>query len=173
MSHPYDLGDKKQTSILGPTLKFKGELTANEDLVIQGQIEGSIKHTSNLTIGEEGKLKADVVAEHISVEGKVDGDLEGRNAVVVKNNANVEGNIYSPVVTLHEGATFNGRIDMSGDAKQKEASPPESSKKNERKKDEPKKAADEQVEAAGEDAANDETNDKKSATRKRAAGSSS
>ena len=168
MSHPYDLGDKKHTSILGPTLKFKGELTANEDLVIQGQIEGSIKHTSNLTIGEEGKLKADVVAEHISIEGQVDGDLEGRNSVVVTNNANVTGNIYSPVVTLHEGATFNGRIDMSGDAKKQEESPPKSAKH-----DEQKKPVEEKVEAAGEEAANDETNDKKSAARKRAAGSSS
>ena len=168
MSHPYDLGDKKHTSILGPTLKFKGELTANEDLVIQGQIEGSIKHTSNLTIGEEGKLKADVVAEHISIEGQVDGDLEGRNSVVVTNNANVTGNIYSPVVTLHEGATFNGRIDMSGDAKKQEESPPKSAKK-----DEQKKPVEDKVEAAGEEAANDETNDKKSAARKRAAGSSS
>ncbi len=172
MSHPYDLGDKKQTSILGPTLKFKGELTANEDLVIQGQIEGSIKHTSNLTIGEEGKLKADVVAEHISVEGKIDGDLEGRNSVVVKNNANVAGNIYSPVVTLHEGATFNGRIDMSGDAKPQEEKPPKEAKKDERKKPAEDKV-EEQVEAAGEEAANDESNDKKSASRKRAAGSSS
>ena len=62
MSHPYDLGEKKKASILGPTLKFKGELTANEDLVIQGQVEGSIKHSSNLTIGEAGKLKANIEA---------------------------------------------------------------------------------------------------------------
>ncbi len=170
MSHPYDLGDKKQRSILGPTLKFKGELTANEDLLIQGQIEGSIKHTSNLTIGEEGKLKADVVAEHISVEGHVDGDLEGRNSVVVTNSANVAGNIFSPVVTLHEGATFNGRIDMSGDAKPQEEEPPKSEHKAEKKKH---AEAEEKVEAAGEKAANDETNDKKSGSRKRAAGSSS
>jgi len=114
MSHPYDMGEKKQVSILGPTLKFKGELTANEDLVIQGQIEGSINHTSSLTIGEEGKLNADVKAEHISVEGKVKGDLEGREAVVIKDNADVTGNIFSPTVNLYEGATFNGRIDMSG-----------------------------------------------------------
>ena len=114
MSHPYDMGDKKQVSILGPTLKFKGELTANEDLIIQGQIEGTINHTSKLTIGEEGKLKADVKAEHISVEGKVKGDLEGREAVVIKDNADVAGNIFSPTVNLYEGATFNGRIDMSG-----------------------------------------------------------
>ena len=117
MSHPYDMGEKKSRSILGPTLKFKGELTANEDLVIQGRINGSINHTSNLTIGTEGKLKADVKAEHITIEGEVDGDLEGNSSVVVKDTANVTGNIYSPTVTLHEGSKFNGRIDMSGNAK--------------------------------------------------------
>ncbi len=117
MSHPYDMGEKKRASILGPTLKFKGELTANEDLVIQGQIEGSIKHTSNLTIGSEGKLKASVEADHVSVEGEVRGDIEGQTSVVVRESANVEGNIFSPTVTLREGATFNGKIDMSGKAR--------------------------------------------------------
>ena len=102
------------------------------------------------------------------MEGQVDGDLEGRNSVVVTNSANVSGNIFSPVVTLHEGATFNGRIDMSGDAKPQEETPPKSEKKAEQKK-----PAEETVEAAGEKAANDETNDKKSGSRKRAAGSSS
>ena len=119
MSHPYDNGDRKQVSILGPTLKFKGDLTANEDLVIQGQVEGRIKHSSSLTIGKEGKVKANVRAENIAVEGTVDGDLEGRKTVVVKETANVTGNIVSPTVTLHEGSTFNGSIDMSGSAKSK------------------------------------------------------
>lgn len=114
MSNPYDTGQHKKTSVLGPTLKFKGKLSANEDLLIQGQIEGSISHTSNLTIGEEGKLKADVKAEYIEVEGTVDGDLTGSKSVVVKESANVTGNIYSPTVTLREGSTFNGQIDMSG-----------------------------------------------------------
>ena len=57
MSNPYDLGDKKHTSVLGPTLSFKGELKAEEDLLIRGRIEGSIEHTSNLTIGEDGKVR--------------------------------------------------------------------------------------------------------------------
>lgn len=123
MSHPYDMGDKKPRSILGPTLKFKGKLSANEELVIQGRITGSITHTSNLTIGPEGKVKASVKAEHITIEGEVDGDLEGKTSVVVKDTANVVGNIYSPTVTLHEGSTFNGKIDMSGNAKSQAEAP--------------------------------------------------
>jgi cytoskeletal protein CcmA (bactofilin family) len=123
MSHSYDEGEKRQVSILGPTLKFKGELTANEELVIQGQVEGKIKHSSNLKIGKEGRVKADVRAELIVVEGTVDGDLDGRKAVIVKDSANVTGNIVSPTVTLHEGSTFNGSIDMSNSAKAKTQTP--------------------------------------------------
>lgn len=132
MSHSYDHGEKKQASILGPTLKFKGELTANEDLVIQGQVEGSIKHNSNLTIGQEGKLKASVEADFVSVEGEVNGDITGTTSVVVLEGANVEGNIFSPAVTLREGATFNGKIDMSGKATARKETAP---KKKESAKD--------------------------------------
>lgn len=53
MGHPCDPVDRKQTSILGPTFEFKGELTANEDLAIQGQME-AIRHSSNRTIGQQG-----------------------------------------------------------------------------------------------------------------------
>lgn len=128
MSNPYDTGNHKKASVLGPTLKFKGDLTANEDLLIQGKVEGSIKHTSNLTIGEEGKVKANVEAEFICVEGKVNGDLQGSKSVVVKDTADIEGNIYSPTVSLHEGSNFNGRIDMTGKERTLEESPKASQK---------------------------------------------
>lgn len=114
MSDPYDFGEKKNTSVLGPTLSFKGELNAEEDLLIQGKVEGSITHTSNLTIGEQGQIKADIKAEFIAVEGKVQGDLRGTKSTVIKDTADVDGNIFSPTVSLHEGATFNGKINMSG-----------------------------------------------------------
>lgn len=114
MSNPYQPAKQKNQSVLGPTLRFKGKLSAEEDLLIQGQLEGSIKHSSNLTIGKEGSVKADISAEQIAVEGKVEGDINGSQSVVVRDSANIDGNIFSPIVTLLEGATFNGSIDMSG-----------------------------------------------------------
>jgi cytoskeletal protein CcmA (bactofilin family) len=114
MSHPYDMGDKKKVSVLGPTLKFKGELSASEDLLIQGQVEGSITHTSKLTIGPEGVINANVRADHIAVEGTVNGDLFAKLSIVVAESSQINGNIYCPTVSLREGARFNGRIDMSG-----------------------------------------------------------
>ena len=115
MSDPYDTPNHKNSSVLGPTLKFKGDLIAEEDLLIQGQVEGSIRHSSSLTIGEGGHVKADVSAEYIAVEGRVEGDLKGSKCVKVRVSAKIDGNIVSPSVSLVEGATFNGKIDMESD----------------------------------------------------------
>ncbi len=115
MSNPYDTTRTANSSVLGPTLKFKGDLTADEDLLIQGEVEGSIKHSSSLTIGEGGRVKADVSAEYIAVEGRVEGDLRGSKCVKVRVSAKIDGNIVSPNVSLVEGAKFNGKIDMESD----------------------------------------------------------
>lgn len=115
MSNPYDNPNGSQSSVLGPTLRFKGELKADEDLLIQGKIEGSIRHSSSLTIGESGHVKADVTAEYIAVEGRVQGDLKGSKCVKIRESAKIDGNVVSPKVSLVEGATFNGKIDMDGD----------------------------------------------------------
>jgi cytoskeletal protein CcmA (bactofilin family) len=114
MSNPYDSAAPRKASVLGPTLKFKGELSAEEDLMIHGSIEGSIRHTSSLTIGESGHVKANVSAEHIIIEGNVEGEVHGTQSITIRETARINGNISSPTVSLLEGATFNGGIDMSG-----------------------------------------------------------
>ena len=117
MSNPYDNTVKPgKTSVLGPTLKFKGELTADEDLVIEGSFEGSIEHSSNLTIGENGRLKGNVCAEHVAVDGYVEGEIHGSQSVTIRETATIDGNITSSAVSLLEGATFNGNIDMTSKA---------------------------------------------------------
>lgn len=126
MENPYNTGREKGSSVLGPTLSFKGKLKADEDLLIHGRIQGSIEHSSNLKIGKEGRIDAEVRAKYIEVHGEVQGDLTGSKSVIVRDSANVSGNIYSPKVSLNEGATFNGSIDMSGNGKpeQKRAAKP-------------------------------------------------
>jgi cytoskeletal protein CcmA (bactofilin family) len=102
-----------QLSVLGKSLVFKGELTANEDLLIQGRVDGSITHTaSTLTIGAHGDVKADITARRVIVQGKLEGDIRASESVVVEVSANVRGNIVAPRVTLKDGAKFRGSIDM-------------------------------------------------------------
>lgn len=137
MEDPYNTGRDRASSVLGPTLTFKGELTADEDLLIRGRIEGTIRHSSNLKVGKEGKIAAEVSAKYIEVLGEVRGDLKGESSVVVKQSADVSGNIFSPSVSLHEGAKFNGSIDMSDDAVARAEAPAEAAAKADDETDAP------------------------------------
>lgn len=112
----------RKLSVLGRSLVFKGELSAEEDLLIQGRVEGSIKHSAtNLTIGANGKVKADIDAHRVIVQGNVNGDIRGSDTVTVEPSARVQGNILAPRVGLKEGAKFKGSIDMDYDAAQQSA----------------------------------------------------
>ena len=111
MGDPYDTA-KERMSVLPRTLKFKGELSAEEDLLIQGSIEGTIHHTQRVTVCEEGKVKAKIRAQVIKVEGLVEGDLHAERSVFVAESGNLRGNIHAPSVCLVEGSHFNGAIDM-------------------------------------------------------------
>lgn len=114
----------KAPSVLGPTLTFKGELSADEDLVIQATLEGTIAHhKKSLTIGQQGRVKADIRANVITVEGTVEGDLRGDEAVIIKKTAHVRGNIFAPRISLEDGASFSGRIEMERKEKVKSAEP--------------------------------------------------
>ncbi len=101
-----------RASVLGPTLRFKGELSAQEDLVVQGSVEGSITHTQSLTMGSEGSMKGDIRARVIIIDGKVEGDLYATEAVNIRATAKVKGNVFAPRVAISDGAFFQGRIDM-------------------------------------------------------------
>jgi len=111
MSAAHDVS-KDKASILGPTLKFKGELSSQEDLVIHGQVEGSIGPAPRVTIGPEAVIKAGVTAEAIVVEGSVEGDLKATGSITVRARANVRGNLEAPTINVAEGATLNGSIRM-------------------------------------------------------------
>lgn len=113
MGNPYDSATER-TSVLGPTLRFKGELHADEELLIRGTIEGSITHSQRLTICPEGTVKANIRAQMIAVEGTVEGDLQAEKSVKVSETAHLKGNIHAPSVSIVEGAEFNGNIVMDG-----------------------------------------------------------
>ena len=99
-------------STLGPTLRFKGDLVADEDLVIQGQVEGSILHTRSLTIGAQGRVLGDIRARRIVVEGSVDGNLYALESVNLRSGAVVRGDVYAAAIAVDSGARLTGRIDM-------------------------------------------------------------
>ncbi len=101
------------TAVIGPSIQIEGTLRGQEDLFVEGEVTGTIQlQNHTLTIGAQGKIKADVYAHTVFVEGSMDGDLFGSEQVIVRKSAKVRGNITSPRVTLEDGAAFKGSIEM-------------------------------------------------------------
>jgi cytoskeletal protein CcmA (bactofilin family) len=119
MSNPNQKARNEQ-SVLGPSVTLKGEISADEDLLLMGRVEGAISKAPNVRIGSEGSVKGDIRAQTITAEGSVNGDLHASSSITVAKSASIEGNIFSPTVSLVEGARFRGSIDMgSGEASAK------------------------------------------------------
>jgi len=112
-SMPSTTTRSRTAATIGPSIQISGDVTGNEDVRIEGRVEGTVNLADNvLTIGKEGQINATVNARIIFVEGKVEGDLKGDEQIVVQASGNVRGNIVSPRVTLEDGCKFKGSIDM-------------------------------------------------------------
>ena len=104
---------------IGPSIKIKGDVSGDEDLLIQGQVEGKVKLAKhNVTIGSDGHVKADVHGRTVVVEGQVEGDLRAKEQIILRHTARVEGSIAAPRVTLEDGAVFRGGIEMDAGGKE-------------------------------------------------------
>ncbi|HVS13066.1 MAG TPA: polymer-forming cytoskeletal protein [Thermoanaerobaculia bacterium] len=98
---------------IGPSISIKGDVVGDEDLLVEGKVEGEIRvKNHSVTVGRSGQVKADVYAKSIHVEGEVFGSLYGQEDVAIRQSGKVQGNIIAPRVTLEDGSTFRGSIDM-------------------------------------------------------------
>lgn len=99
--------------MIGPSIEIKGTVTGDEDLLIQGKVEGTVELGSHeVSVGQSGKVAADITAKVVRIDGEVAGDIRGHEKVVISKSGNVRGNIVAPRVTLEDGAIFKGSIDM-------------------------------------------------------------
>ncbi len=98
---------------IGESIVIKGELSGDEDLVIQGRIEGRINLNQNaLTVSEHGSVEAAIIANTVVVAGKVRGDIRAAEKVDLRDTCSVEGDICAPRAAIAIGAYFCGGIDM-------------------------------------------------------------
>ena len=98
---------------IGKSVVIKGELNGSEDLTIDGHVEGTIQLRDHvLTIGPNGKIKAQVFAKAVIVLGEVHGNVTASEKVDIRDNGSVEGDIVSPRIAIAEGAHFKGSVDM-------------------------------------------------------------
>jgi cytoskeletal protein CcmA (bactofilin family) len=116
---------KESSAAIGASIRIKGDVSGDENLIIQGQVEGTIKvQGHNVTISKTGKVKANIEANQIIVEGELQGDMFGEEKVIIRETGNVHGNIVAPRVTLEDGALFKGSIEMEPRQKGMSASKP-------------------------------------------------
>ena len=111
---------------IGKSVVIKGELSASEDLTIEGQVEGKVELKNNtLTIGANGKIKASVFAKAVIVQGEVTGNIHASEKIDIRDAGSVDGDLASPRVAIADGAHFRGSIDMqrTGGAKPADAKP--------------------------------------------------
>ncbi len=105
---------ERQAAVIGPSISIRGDLTGEEDLVIEGRVEGEVQLKQHrVEVGQGGRVKADIHAKTIHVLGQVDGNLAGDEEVVIRASGRVVGNIAAPRVTLEDGCNFRGTVDMS------------------------------------------------------------
>ena len=103
----------RNTAMIGSSITIKGTVSGDEDLLIEGKVEGTITLKDHeVSIGQSGQVTADVSAKTIRIDGEVTGDITGTEKVVLSKSGNVRGNIVAPRVTLEDGAIFKGSIDM-------------------------------------------------------------
>ena len=98
---------------IGQSVVIAGELDAQEDLTIEGRVEGKIELDKNvLTIGANGRVTAQVSAKVVVVMGKVTGNISASEQITVRETASIEGDLTAPRVAIADGADYRGSIDM-------------------------------------------------------------
>ena len=100
-------------TFLGRSVVFHGEFTANEDVLIEGEIEGALNLQDHcVTIGPNGKVKADINARHVVTQGSITGNISARDKIEIRRTGHVVGDLKTAAVAIEEGAYFKGSIEI-------------------------------------------------------------
>jgi cytoskeletal protein CcmA (bactofilin family) len=105
-----------KTAVIGPNVRIQGELSGDEDIVIEGRVEGKISVSKFLRVGQAAQVNAEVKAHSVVIAGKVVGNVVAVERVEILPSGSLEGNIRAPKIVIAEGAQFKGSVDMGGKA---------------------------------------------------------
>jgi cytoskeletal protein CcmA (bactofilin family) len=106
---------EKTATVLGPTVEIEGEIEGEEDLVIQGRIQGKIVSRKDLTVDSSGKVEASITTKNLAVSGMLVGNVTATDKVEVRREGKMVGDIKAPRVVIADGAKFKGNIEMGVD----------------------------------------------------------
>ena len=113
-NQPAPTGREDAMANIGKSISIKGDLTGNEDLVIEGKVEGKVELPNNqLTVGANGVVKAEISAKTVVVIGRVAGNVKGSERIEIQATGIVEGDVAAPRLVVAEGAVVNGSMQMT------------------------------------------------------------
>lgn len=99
--------------MIGPHVRVQGELSGDEDIVIEGRVEGKITVTKSLRVGPSAQVNAEIKAQNVVIAGRVVGNVIADERVEILPSGTLEGNIRAPKIVIAEGAQFKGSVDMN------------------------------------------------------------
>ena len=108
-------GTMETTSVgkIGKSIVIRGELSGNEDLTIEGTVEGKIElKDHNLVVGSTGKIQAEVHAKAVNIQGEVQGNVRAEDRIEIATSGTVKGDLVAPRIIIADGARFKGSVDM-------------------------------------------------------------
>src|SRR5579862_9522491 len=100
-------------TVFGKTMRIVGEVTSNEELQLDGELEGKLNLNGKLTIGPTSKVNANIKAKEVVIYGTVKGNVEAENRISLRNGASIVGDIKTAGIVIEDGAYFKGGIDIS------------------------------------------------------------
>jgi cytoskeletal protein CcmA (bactofilin family) len=111
MSNEINSSERRVVAWIGKAVRVEGKVISEEDLTIDGDVEGSIELGGHsLTIGQEARIRADLVAKTVTISGKVNGNVRAVDKVDLRATGSVDGNITAPRFVMAEGATVMGKV---------------------------------------------------------------
>ena len=110
-----------QAASVGKTMRFLGDIYSDDELYLDGELEGTLEVNERLTIGPNGKVKANVKAKELVVKGWIQGNVEAAGRILIMNGASIIGDVKTAGIVIEDGAFFKGGIDiLRSDLKQQE-----------------------------------------------------
>lgn len=103
------------TCVLGERISIRGTLVGEEDLIVEGRVEGSLSLAGHLIVAEPGVVEANVEVDSVEVHGEIRGDISASQSITIERGAQVTGNVRAPRVIIRDGARLHGAVEMNVD----------------------------------------------------------
>jgi len=111
-AHTVTTSGPKQSAVIGPSMTIKGEIRAREELLVDGDVEGTLESHSLITIGPNGKVRGNIKARQAAIFGSVRGNVEVVEKIAIREQGSLIGDIKGAGISIDDGAYFKGSIDI-------------------------------------------------------------